>query len=356
MKTKMISLMVMMITITMMLCACNQKYTNSLFVKMLDVQKNEELANDCVKDDEIIINEDGLLSGDTQLSGISSNYSYVTFGEYPQTIVSDKEVIDYLIRTIGELPTEANSHNWTSYNYFIGGHIGNYMWYIDREYNGERYRGVYMTHYRPYYTTSASSKGSSYQDDNGYRLETIYWFKFEPIKWRILNQMGNTTLLLANCILDAQEFYQSPKGYSYKSSSIRSFLNGGFYNVAFNTTDKSKIVSTNISDNAQNNDEDKVFLLSDEDVKEEDYGFSKSSYDTARQIRSSDYAQIQGVYTNKSESSSFFGNGLWWIRSSNEDDTRNCYASYVDVAGYADDDGMVNFTYRGVVPAITIQL
>ena len=58
------------------------------------------------------------------------------------------------------------------------------MWYIDLEYNGEKYRGVYFNSYRLNQTTITNVSPVSsytYQDDAGYSLNTAYWFKYEPI-------------------------------------------------------------------------------------------------------------------------------------------------------------------------------
>ncbi|MCF0113210.1 MAG: InlB B-repeat-containing protein, partial [Bacilli bacterium] len=102
------------------------------------------------------------------------------FGSYPQTEVTDSGLIAALNSAAGTLPTAGNATvgNWTSYNYYIFSSVSHFMWHADIEHaDGNKYRGVYFTSYRPYYTTYSSSASNSYQDDNGYNTNTVYWFK-----------------------------------------------------------------------------------------------------------------------------------------------------------------------------------
>ena len=251
------------------------------------------------------------------------------------------------------------------------------MWYIDKEYDGEKYRGVYFTSYRPYRTTGLSSSSSdSYQDDNGYSTGNVYWFKYEPIKWRILSENDGKALILAELILDSQEFYPSISSYTengttiyannWEYSTIRKWLNETFYNVAFNDLQKALIVATELDNKTtasssgnsyatcQNNTTDNVFLLSYKDMLNTSYGFSSSNsnYDTARRKQTSDYAQVQGAYT--STKSGYLGNGNWWLRSPYF--FYSYYASCVSSDGFVDGGYDVSYTSGGVVPALTIML
>ncbi|MBR2481093.1 MAG: hypothetical protein IKB56_07315, partial [Clostridia bacterium] len=243
--------------------------------------------------------------------------------------------------------------------------------------DGEKYRGVYFTSYRPYHTTIASSSSRSYQDDNGYSTGNVYWFKYEPIKWRILSEGSGKALILAELILDSQEFYPSTNSRTengttiyannWEYSTIRKWLNETFYNVAFNDLQKALIVATELNNKTtapdgssnsyatcQNNTTDKVFLLSYKDILNTFYGFSFSSsnYDTARRKQTSDYAQVQGAST--STSSSYLGTGYWWLRSPYN--LSSFYASLVGNDSRVDGIGNVSETYFGVVPALTIML
>ena len=282
----------------------------------------------------------------------------IYFGTYPQTKVTDETLTSALTSLAGTLPTSSNSANWTSYGYYISGSVSNFMWYIDKEYNGEKYRGVYFTSYRPYYCDSSSSTGNTYQDDNGYYISTVYWFKYEPITWRILKESDGKALILADLAIDSQQFdYDGSYSNNYANSTIRAWLNNEFYNTAFTSLQKDLIEITNVDNSvsstgyssnqyACSNTNDNVFLLSYKEVT----GYLTSS--SERQMKSSDYAKSQGCY--QSTDSSYKGNCWWWLRSPSY--SNSIYARYVYFGGYFDNYYDVDFTIFGVLPALVIRL
>ena len=308
--------------------------------------------------------------------GICRHGEYVFFGTYPQSEVTDKGIASVLTGEAGILPTAVNSAGWTSYGYYINGSVSNYMWYIDLEYSGEKYRGVYFTKYRPNYT--GSSTGSSNQDDNGYTTESVYWFKYEPIKWRILSEKNGEALILCEMIIDSQEYYSSTNSRTingqtvyannYAESNIRAWLNDTFYNTAFTDLQKQLVVMTTVNNSAMstnpNNNatafdkgtntyacadtEDYIFLLSEQEVTNSVYGFdsSYSNNDTVRTKKNTDYAKSQGVY-------SYADKGPWWLRSPN---WYGNYARHIGSDGGADKYYNVWLSSYGVVPALRIRL
>ncbi len=290
----------------------------------------------------------------------------LNFGEYPQTKVTDNGISATLAQMSGSRPVKGNRGKWMDYKYYINGKSDEYMWYIDLDYNGARYRGVYFTSYRPYWTTDNSS---TYQDDNGYYINTLYWFKWEPIEWRVLERTNSEVFLMSNVILDSQQYYHDYETRTisgktiypnnYKESDIRAWLNGTFYDQAFDSVEQS-IIKTTLVDNsygyeyACENTNDKVFLLSYNDVLNTSYGFNSSSYnyDTARRLKTTGYAQSQGAYT--STDSSYRGNGWWWLRSPVSSDGINALNVYN--YGNAVSNYFVCYTRGGVVPALRITL
>ncbi|MBQ7308082.1 MAG: hypothetical protein IJW82_06115, partial [Clostridia bacterium] len=80
------------------------------------------------------------------------NGNTIIFGSFPQTKVTITSVTIALTSNAGTLPTSLNSYSWTDYGYYIDGNVESYMWYIDLEYNANKYRGVYFTNYRPRWT------------------------------------------------------------------------------------------------------------------------------------------------------------------------------------------------------------
>lgn len=337
-------------------------------------------------------------------SDLESGYIY--FGSYPQSEVTNSA-------TISALNAKAPDwNNWTSYGYYAGNyHVDSqynskysgygtmkqvdWMRYTDVVYNGVKYRGVKFTNYRPDFTYSATPTVGN-QKINGYKTGTIYWFRFEPLKWRVLD--ANTGFIMCDKVIDSQAYsntiyqeveyivhYQKFTYYNdsarthyasdYETSSIREWLNNDFYNTAFTSEEKSSITTTSLNndgyytsigktgreelDSAQTND--KIFLLSYNEVLNSDYGFSNESidYDDIRMAHSSEYARCQGVeawfddiddYLFADYNDSY---SSWSLRSPGSSDYVSCD---VDFNGWV---GKFNYVYDcdvGVRPALKLDL
>lgn len=288
---------------------------------------------------------------------ISEDGKTVYFGSYPTTQVTDSSVIASLSAMAGN---PSDSDNWTSYGYYISGEEQDYMRYADVEYNSVKYRGIHFTNYRPYYTTIESSEQRSYQDDNGYTVNTTYWFAYETLSWKVLSKSDGTALLVSDTVIDSREYFSQRKGTNgnaannYETSAVRSFLNDTFFNTAFSDKQKTNIVATEIDNGAAStgfennkyatkNTTDNVFLLSYADAVNAEYGFST---DADRKLEASDYAKAQGLRAD--------GGARWWLRSPNN--TYDFYARYVDGYGFAEYNQYVYWCHLGIVPALTIRL
>lgn len=182
---------------------------------------------------------------------------YILFGSYPQTKVVKTSILCELNNTINVLPSAQNRQGWISYEYYIqGSKETDFMWYIDKEWKGEKYRGVYFVSYRPYRTDYMSNELNTFQEDNGFTTGEIYWFKYEPIQWRILSENNGIALILCEMLLDSQEFHYTNKktemgskyiyASNYVESSIRAWLNYNFYNTAFDSLQKQLIMETSV--------------------------------------------------------------------------------------------------------------
>ena len=175
---------------------------------------------------------EGDQNGGGNQGGDESNETYertdkkITFGSYPQTEVTDTTLIATLNTKAGTLPTADDSQDWMPYGYYIeNSNETDFMWYIDITEGDKKYRGVYFTSYRPWYTTNYSSADQTYQDDNGYSISTseetnIYWFKYEPISWTILKEDDGKALLLCNMVIDNQPFYTSTSNRTLNGTTI----------------------------------------------------------------------------------------------------------------------------------------
>lgn len=256
-------------------------------------------------------------------------FDNLVFGSYPQTEVTDATLASVLTKKAGIIPTSSSQGTWISYNYYIDGETSDFMWYQDIAYNDEKYRGVYFNDYRPTYCSSTASIDKSSQDDNGYYINNLYWFKWEPIQWRILSTSSDDAFLITDKVIDSQQYYHEKSNEkkirrpydsssmenvydnNYKYSDIRGWLNTEFYDDAFGDNIKNYIKTTSVDNSALStgytsnpyvcdDTYDKVFLLSSKEVND-----NKNICETY----ATDYARCQGTIMNNGIA------GYWWTRS-----------------------------------------
>ena len=287
--------------------------------------------------------------------------SYIYFGSYPQSEVTDANLRTSLTNSAGA------TSDWTSYDYYINGSKSSFMVYKDVIYGGQKYRGVYFNKYRPTCTTYSSTGENSQQDNNGYYINTIYWFKYEPIKWKILEESSWDVFLCADMIIDSQDFHYTENqtngfyGNNYEKSHIRAWLKDTFYNTAFTDAQKGVIKTTNVDNSISstrgdvsnqvvcNDTNDKVFLLSYREVINSDYGFSDDFSNDTRVRFLTAYAKAQGAGSLSKDA------GWWWLRSPVGHPEYQETASMVLTVyggGNIDVTWPVDFTNHGIVPAL----
>ena len=334
---------------------CNVSHTSNGVVPALNLSVSSSAS-------------DGTGSNDSVFTGTEATGSIINFGSYPQSKVTDSATISAL---------DSITKNWKSYNYYSGtGELDNgnmassdYMLYADFLYGGEKYRAVTFSEYRPYCTGYTQS--NTYQDDNGYYTNNIYYFKYEPLKWRVLDAV--TGLVVCDSIIDSQaynnyilysgsEYWGDSNKMHYASnweySSLREWLNTDFYNTAFSKTQQGRIKeltrenkSTYNSKYDSNPTSDKITLLSYDEASNTSYGFSSAN---SRYRKGTDYAECQGLYVYNSSGVSYDGNSWWRLRSPHYSGS----AAGVGTDGWADDGYYyycgVYLTGRGVVPALNL--
>lgn len=246
----------------------------------------------------------------------------VDFGSYPQSRVIDSTTV----LALDEIPKD-----WISYDYYSGdgkyGSMvqGDWMKYADITYNDEKYRAVTFSQYRAGTCTNASGRNFINQSDNKYIIDKIYYFKYEPIEWIVLDpEVG---LVLCRYIIDCQAYsntvYSAGSGECYNdinhtnyandyaTSSIRRWLNDDFYNTAFSASQKSKIVTTELDnrdyidtyrEKSGENTCDKVFLLSWSEMQSIAYGFTADTKTNKnRRTEGTDYAKCQGLFVSSTD-------------------------------------------------------
>ena len=292
-------------------------------------------------------------------AGQKVTWDCVYFGKYPQSEITSKDGSIY--------NTLKNATGWDENN--------------DITIGGTKYRRL-----KGEDATHATSSNSPYNYDWNDNYKTYHYFKYEPIKWRVLNRSGNDALLLADIALDDQKCNTNYEDITWETSSMRSWLNGygasvnqpktdysrkNFINSAFTSTQRNAIKTTNVVNNDNinygtaggKNTSDKVFPLSESEVYNTDtaagYGFIKdySTYDEARRSRCSTYAYAMGTgrdYDTDTEYTKYNGNIDWWLRSPGDD---SYYAAEVSSDGWVSGVGYsVGHDRDGVRPALHLNL
>lgn len=257
-------------------------------------------------------------SGDTD----TTDWSYVYFGSYPQTEVTGDDLTEAII----EAPYDSNGDAWV---------------------DGTKYRRI-------------SEDDTNYIGcdfgDSAYR-----YFKWERIKWRVLQNDDSTLFVVADQGLDCKDYNEELTSIKWESSTLRNWLNDTFYRTAFSSNEQNAIVEqTLVNEDNQyfgtkggNDTKDNVYLLSYKEAINPDYGFCENydTYSVSRRLQTSDYAHALGVYNTNDN---YAGNCRWWLRSPG---SFTDIAAYVNCSGYADWKGVnVNHYNNAVVPALHINL
>ena len=174
--------------------------------------------------------------------------------------------------------------------------------------------------------------GSFEQDGNPYNGQ-------EEIEWTVLEWTDeNHLLLISSYALDCRPFniWGDPANITWETSTLRTWLNDEFYEVAFSAEDKSAILLTPVNNSHYQsygeylhrdwpNTEDYVFLLSYAEA------WKYFELDRERNCRASGFAKSQGAYLNKDDQSCG-----WWLRTPGEDYQDISYVTAVGEIGSVD--------------------
>ncbi len=134
----------------------------------------------------------------------------------------------------------------------------------------------------------------------------------EPIEWRVLEVSGGSALVVSEDALDARAYNKGWASVTWETSTLRGWLNGEFYETAFNEEEKKRIALTEV-ENADNprygtdggvDTEDRIFLLS---LGEAERYFED---DEDRRAFPTEYAIAKNV-----EIWERTGTVWWWLRS-----------------------------------------
>ena len=336
------------------LCLLALSVQGAAFAQALEQEQYEDwIWEPCVEKD------DSLSTGQAAL------WACITFGSYPQTEIvpaAFTAVDDYAVRE-GDVLEDPDLYEklagaeWTDNRTEIGG-----VRYLRMD-RGDAAGAGGVQHYR-------------WEEGGGW-----HYFRFDPIRWRIIGLEDGAAWLMADRLLDCLPWNTEDGPVSWENSTIRSWLNGypaeensagadyrgkGFLDTAFTAGEREAILETRVENRPNRlygtdcgkDTEDRVFLLSNDEVFSSDTAARNGFYagkghdDPAKRFRSTMYAKCRGAWW--SSVNGYMGNSFWFMRT-------NGYmresVTYICDFGYIYERGTISTCEdAGVLPSIRIDL
>ena len=175
----------------------------------------------------------------------------------------------------------------------------------------------------------------------------------EDIEWLVLEVKDGKALVISKYALDCKPYNTSKTDVTWRTCTLRKWLNNDFINAAFSDEEKAMIPTVTVSadenpyrsTNPGNATQDQVFLLSITEA--EKYFIS----DSERRCDPTNFAVANGAYKDKDKD----GNCWWWLRSPGN---RQHTAVFVSTnGGFVGGIGFpVNCDVQAVRPALWIDL
>lgn len=188
------------------------------------------------------------------------------------------------------------------------------------------------------------------------------------IEWLVLARDGNKALLISRYGLDAQPYNKDYTSVTWKTCTLRKWLNGTFYNKAFSSAEQAAILTTNVDNSKSqccsgwntsggNNTQDKVFLLSYAEANKYfgvEYWQNNGATDKVKsRVALTAYAIAQGAVPSSSDKTAdSTAAGWWWLRSP---------GGYQECAAYVYADGSLGYSsvsnvFGSVRPALWVNI
>lgn len=205
----------------------------------------------------------------------------IYMGSYPQSRVTDKNILKNLSKLTPKISFYKNEDEsysdfyslWEPYEK-ISEFASYSVWKKDIVYNDEKYLAVYFNGQYKLGTDAKSFYGYHLDDVTA---NNIYYFKYEPISWKIVSEEDNKLTLQANSAFDAYVLSLT-YGIDYRNSVIRDYLNNEFINKVFTEEERNLIVPSTINTKGVDNGSwayrddynlnDKIYLPTISELKE----------------------------------------------------------------------------------------
>lgn len=275
----------------------------------------------------------------------TTTWSCVYFGEYPQT-----EIVSDIPNSVG---AEALFDSDYVCDEKLLKQLQNSRWEEDRTMiDGVRYGRI-----QAHQAVTSSKNGRHH-----FRWKDpteVHYFRYDPIKWRVLDIQDGKLTLLADKALDCHPFHDQPGAVHWESSALRQWLNGAFLGRAFSAEEQSAILAVETHNppgpahgvDCGNDTIDKVRILSLDEIYASEtadrYGFSQGygMADPARRFGSTLYAKCRGAWWSPTD---VFRGNTFWITRTNSHSTSSvvyiCDWGYVYLMGVratCDDAGII---------------
>ncbi len=208
-----------------------------------------------------------------------------------------------------------------------------------------------------------------------------HYFRYDPVKWRVIGLDEGKAFLMADKLLDCQPYHTETGPVTWEMSTVRSWLNGldasentakidyqgkGFLDKAFSEEERAAILPTMVENrpNAHygtdcgHDTNDHIFLLSNDEVFGSDIAAGNGFYastgkdDPAKRFKSTMYAKCRGAWW--SPVNGYRGNSFWFMRTNGYTQES---VTYICDFGYIYQRGTISTCEdAGLLPAMWISL
>ena len=173
----------------------------------------------------------------------------------------------------------------------------------------------------------------------------------EAIEWQVLARENGRILVISKYALECRRFHDGAGPFTWETCSLRSWLNGAFFDTAFDGDEQARIPAVTVSadrnpahgTDAGSATTDKVFLLSCDEV------IRYLPANGSRLCRPTSFAVLHGAYVNN------VTGGCWWLLRTPGAD-RNGAAGVKTTGELCADGSYSNPNDDAVRPAIWITL
>ena len=325
--------------------------------------------------EENILSNPRIVPDNSMEAGQNVTWDCIWFGSYPQAeVVPDDEEYTALAKELlqsGDLTRDSvlyqtlqSATGWDEQgDIVIDGNKYRRIKKKDATYTTKKGDATYISAYSGYYQWK--------------NAKDYHYFKYQPVKWRVLSVDGSNVFLLSDKVLDDKRYHANPanpvyEDVTWEESTVRSWLNGygassniqnrdystkNFIDTAFGVYEQKAIKETFVKNkdnlyygtDGGNDTQDKVFFLSETETYTNLYGFVSDPYklDEARRPVSSVYAKAMGIDTCEGKCS-------WWLRTPG---FNNVNAELVGDAGWVYSAGSIADAWsNGVRPALNLDM